>query len=230
MRVLFLGNSHTYFNDMPELFARMCADATGKRPEVTMLAYSGRSLEWHCTEYFSMRFALLYGKYDYCVLQQQAHPFPGKEETVLWVSRILSLCRKTGTKPILFMTWAEKEHPDHLPAMQETYRGITEESGSLLLPIGELFSLVQKEHPEISLYWKDGEHASPYGDYLIAATLTSLLCGSNSLDAVGDGGINFSVSFQDSDGLPSASEDPEQMKITLDPETARILRKAAASF
>ena len=95
------------------------------------------------------------------------------------------------------MTWAEKEHPEHLPAMQETYRGITEESGALLRPAGELFSLVQKEHPEISLYWKDGEHASPYGDYLIAAALTSLLCGSNSLDAVGNGGIDFSVSFQD---------------------------------
>ncbi len=50
MRVLFVGNSHTFFNDMPALFASMCAELTGERPEVTMLAYPGRSLEWHCQE------------------------------------------------------------------------------------------------------------------------------------------------------------------------------------
>ena len=62
MRVLFVGNSHTYFNDMPALFGRMCAELTGERPEVTMLAYSGRSLAWHREEYFALRFALLHGR------------------------------------------------------------------------------------------------------------------------------------------------------------------------
>ena len=44
MKVLFVGNSHTYFNDMPRLFARMCAALTGEKPEVQMLAYSNRGL------------------------------------------------------------------------------------------------------------------------------------------------------------------------------------------
>lgn len=70
MRVLFLGNSHTYFNDMPRLFADMCGELSGERPEVTMLAYSGRSLAWHREEYFSLRFALLYGGYEYCAAQR----------------------------------------------------------------------------------------------------------------------------------------------------------------
>ena len=29
MRVLFIGNSHTYFNDMPHLFAQMAERLTG---------------------------------------------------------------------------------------------------------------------------------------------------------------------------------------------------------
>ena len=74
MRVLFIGNSHTYFNDMPHTFAGMVQSLTGARPEVTMLAYSDRDLAWHREEYFAVRFALLYGNYDYCVLQQQANP------------------------------------------------------------------------------------------------------------------------------------------------------------
>ena len=82
MRVLFVGNSHTYMNDMPALFADVMEKTTGEKTEVSMLAYSGRQLEWHRAEYFSLRFALLYGNYDYCVFQQAAHPFPDIDSTL----------------------------------------------------------------------------------------------------------------------------------------------------
>ena len=42
MKVLFLGNSHTYFHDMPALFARFGKKTCGEKPHVTMLAYSYR--------------------------------------------------------------------------------------------------------------------------------------------------------------------------------------------
>ena len=80
IRVLFVGNSHTYMNDMPQLFRETCERTTGVPTEVTRLAFSGRHLRWHLSEYFSLRFALLYGGYDYCVIQQAAHPFPPREE------------------------------------------------------------------------------------------------------------------------------------------------------
>ena len=61
MKVLFIGNSHTYMNDMPELTRRMIESATGQPCLVTMLAYSGRSLKWHMEEeYFSERFNILH--------------------------------------------------------------------------------------------------------------------------------------------------------------------------
>lgn len=36
MRILFIGNSHTYFNDMPYQFAELVR-AAGKEVEITML-------------------------------------------------------------------------------------------------------------------------------------------------------------------------------------------------
>ena len=69
MNVLFLGNSHTYFHDMPALFARFGEKTCGEKPHVTMLAYSYRDLDWHQKEYFALRFNLMYGGYDYCVIQ-----------------------------------------------------------------------------------------------------------------------------------------------------------------
>ena len=73
MKVLFVGNSHTFFNDMPELFATFVEKTTGEKPEVVMLAYGGRDYKWHRKEYFALRFNLMYGGYDYCTTGAHLH-------------------------------------------------------------------------------------------------------------------------------------------------------------
>ena len=223
MRVLFVGNSHTYFNDMPAQFARMCREM-GVEAQVQMLAYSGRSLHWHRAEYFALRFALLHGGFDDCVLQQQAHPFPGEAETEQALDAILPLCEKAGTRPVLFMTWAEKAKPENAAPMIRCYRRLAERHGALLAPVGELFERFRGT--EIELYWKDGEHASPYGSYLTAATLAALLCGTEGLERLSDRGCDFDVRFEAPDGLPLAAESLSGAEISLSPEKAAALRLA----
>ena len=224
MRVLFVGNSHTYFHDMPHTFARFCSQLNGRTPEVTMLAYSNRSLAWHREEYFSLRFALLYGQYDYCVLQQQAHPFPDEALTRQSLLRILSLCEAANTKPVLMMTWAEQAYPHHFPPMQRFYNAVAAETGALLAPVGELFDEIQRTHPEIELYWHDGEHASAYGDYLIAAALAGLLCKETDLSVLDDQAIDFDLDFEGENGMPLARERAADCAVQLDPEKTRIIR------
>ena len=228
MRVLFIGNSHTYFHDMPHTFARMCEQLTGQTPEVTMLAYSERSLAWHREEYFYLRFALLYGHYDYCVLQQQAHPFPDEELTRSSVLRILSLCESAGTKPVLMMTWAEQAFPEHFLPMQRCYTALAAETGAILAPVGELFDLIRQTHPEMELYWHDGEHASIYGDYLIAATLAALLCQTTDLSGLDDQAIDFDLDFEGEDGMPLAKERAADCIIQLDSKKASLLRSVVS--
>lgn len=229
MRVLFVGNSHTYFNDMPELFARMCERLTGEKPEVTMLAFSGRPLAWHRKEYFSLRFALLHGGVDYCVLQQQAHPFPGEEETRAAVEPIIQLCRKAGAKPVLFATWAKRAEPEMAVTMSRFYRALSGETGALLAPIGDLFSKVQAEHPDIDLYWKDGAHASPYGSWLCAAALAALLSDSRVIEDLPCRGFDFDPKFSDEGGTPTAEENVDAEAVQLDPEKTRVLGKTVES-
>ena len=107
MKVLFLGNSHTYFHDMPELFARFVDKTTGEKPSVTMLAYSGRDFEWHRKEYFSLRFNLMYGGYDYCIIQQAAHPYPAIESTLNVGAEIIDLCHRQ-----IHQSWLQSLLPD----------------------------------------------------------------------------------------------------------------------
>ncbi len=225
MKVLFIGNSHTYFNDMPKLFSDMCGSLSGERAEVTMLAYSNRKLAWHEKEYFSIRFALLYGGYDYCVIQQFGHPMPPREETGPVFDRLAGLCRRVGTEPVLFMTWARKNEPEKAREISALYRALAEKHRAPIAPIAELYEDIQTTHPEIELYHNDGSHASPYGTYLIAATFAALFTRPQSLNRLSDLSNDFRVRFNENEP-PSACEDAASVPVRLDPDKAKAIRSA----
>ena len=106
MKVLFIGNSHTYFNDMPHLFADICRE-NGAEAEVTMLAHGGRGWDFHLAEP-EVRFNIRYGGYDAVVLQHTAHPM-GDLDVMARCGRTLSQwVREAGARPILYMTWTTK--------------------------------------------------------------------------------------------------------------------------
>lgn len=228
MKVLFIGNSHTYFNDMPHLFAGMCEALIGERTEVTMLAFSNRTLAWHCEEYFSVRFALLYGGYDYCVIQQFGHPVPPIEETEPPMEQLIRLCEQVGTKPVLYMTWAKRNEPEKATLISEIYRTLAERYRARLAPIAELFEIARTTHPEIDLYWHDGSHASPYGDYLIAATLAAVIVQPKDLHDLPDRLIDFRVHFEKGKA-PTALLDLSSMEKVADPTITAALREIAES-
>ena len=177
MKILFIGNSHTFMNDMPSLVRDMTQAAIGEECEVVMLAYGGRSLKWHMSEeYFAVRYNILHGGYDFCVMQEVAHPMTAEEDTYENARRIVGLCRTADTVPVIFETWAEKAMPEHQAEMNRRYRFIAEDTGSRLAPIGEAWEKAAKSS-DIELYWRDGEHASPEGDYLTALVITKTITG-----------------------------------------------------
>lgn len=220
MNVLFVGNSHTYFNDMPELFARQVEISSGEKPRVVMLAYSGRDWDWHRREYFSLRFQLMYGGFDYCVIQQAAHPYPPKESTLERGSEIIRLCQRCGVKPVVFMTWAEQRFPENQQKMIDTCRQLCQQEQALLAPIGEVWQKVQQNAADIPLYYKDGEHAGPYGDFLIAAVLCKTLCGKVDANVCGKG-FDFIGSCSVDFHCPSLLEEKEAVPVALDEEYCR---------
>ena len=77
MKVLFIGNSHTFVHYVPARVARFCA-SHGNPVETTMLTHPGVGLDWHL-EQSQTYYNLLYGGYDAVVLQHNAHPFPGRD-------------------------------------------------------------------------------------------------------------------------------------------------------
>ena len=223
MKVLFIGNSHTYMNDMPQLVREMIENVTGNPCEVVMLAYSARSLKWHMgEEYFSERFNILHGNYDYCVIQEQAHPMTDEADTIAYAGRITELCRKVNTTPIIFETWAEKAKPENQPEMNRRYQSLAKEQGALLAPIGEIWSEVKDS---ADLYYRDGAHASATGDYLIAMTLTKVITGELPSD---DFLKTYDFTVPDNDWFP-VKENVEEEITSVSPQVAAMIRNAIAA-
>ena len=177
MKVLFIGNSHTFYNDMPQIFKNIC-DEKGKDVEVAMQAFGGKTYGWHYGQMTELRFALMHGGFDYIIMQQAAHsPCPAKEETLADGGKIIELARKFGVTPIQTMPWAEKRDPNHQKGMYDIYNTLSEMYGVKLAYAGNVFEDVFYNHPEIDMYWKDGEHASPYGSYTIAMSVYAAIFG-----------------------------------------------------
>ena len=176
-KILFVGNSHTYFNDMPQMVRELFTCA-GEPVSAAMLTHGGKTLDWHFHQE-QTRFNILYGEYDFVVLQQAAHPFDGYQALSDGVSAIRGLAEGLPCQFVLYMTWAEKARPENQPEMSEAYIRAAKEQGTLLAPVGEIWRQFRKEHPERELYFTDGAHASPLGSFLAACCIFRAVSGGN---------------------------------------------------
>ncbi len=224
MKILFLGNSHTYYNDLPALFKKICLEK-GKDVEVSMLAQPGVTYEWHLTQYTDLRFALVHGGYDYIIMQQAAHePCPSKEETIRDAGKIIEMARAQGIKVIQTLPWARLGIPEEFEKMKDIYYTLCDKYSVTLNPVGLVFEDIVKHNPDIRLHWFDGAHAGPYGSYANALTTYMTLFGGE-LDGISD--ESFDMYPVDGD---TAVCDKEKLLVKLDPEKADIIKKTVISI
>lgn len=172
-KVLFIGNSHTYYNDMVQMFVHKC-QANQMKVQVTMLTHGGKSLLWHSDEP-EIRFNILYGDYDYVVLQDAAHPFGGEEHLLEGVEKIQNFIKQTQAQTVLYMTWAEKKFPEHQEKMSLAYKNVAAKTQARLAPVGEYWEQISRVYPELELFDPDGQHASVVGSYLVSAIIYNSL-------------------------------------------------------
>ncbi|NLT58590.1 MAG: SGNH/GDSL hydrolase family protein [Clostridiales bacterium] len=176
MKILFIGNSHTFFNDMPEML-HLFGQARGIDIDSVQNTAGGRGLDWQAAQ-FDVRYNVLFGRYDYIVLQHIAHPFPGRENLLEGAGLLMPFLERSGAKLVAYLPWSEKALPERQAEITEAHRALIAQYPEMLLaPVGLVWDDLRHSHPEIELYFRDGEHASPLGSYLIAATIFRLLTG-----------------------------------------------------
>lgn len=173
MRTLFIGNSHTYYNDMPAIFREICSE-NGIDMQVTMLTKGGMGLDYHA-ENEQTRFNILFGDYDFVILQHVAHPMGEFEVMQEAADKIMSWVGQTSAIPCYFMTWTEENNEQFQQEMSSRYRKLGERHNCLVAPVGEKWWERIHEDPSEDLYFEDRRHASPAGSKLAAHVIFDTL-------------------------------------------------------
>lgn len=194
-RVLFIGNSHTFFENLPWLFTSLCRQA-GVDVQAVMLTYPGVDLQWHLNSFCALP-NIRFGKYDFVVLQQKSHPFDGAEPLI---TQGLELCRaisEAGSVPVLMNTWSEKNNPEGQKLIDAAFAELNKLChGSLVAKCGQAWHRLRKV---TDLYFIDGEHQNPKGAYLNACVLAKTIFNINplSLEPKLDAGILSQIPASD---------------------------------
>lgn len=185
-RILFIGNSHTYTNNLPDLLAKL-AWSGGKRIDTGMIAQGGRTLEGHIQDPATMEYAKS-EQWDFLILQEQSQIPASKNMrrnmTLPSIRAFQSQKHFQESKIILFAGWGREfgwpeEGLPSYPAMQNALnQGFQELSNNTrleLAPIGRAWQLAMQEDPELRLWVNDGIHPNQAGSYLAACVLYASL-------------------------------------------------------
>jgi len=168
-RILFVGNSLTYWTDLPKRIAGV-AKATGRAVQVESVAYPSFSLEDHWQDGRALE-AIRKGGWDYVVLQQgtSAHE-ESRAQLIEYAKKFAKPILAAGARPALYMVWPLADRPKDFPATIQSYRLAAKAIDAVLLPAGEAWFRVLSQAPRTRLY-ADGIHPSSLGSDLAAVTI-----------------------------------------------------------
>ncbi|MCC8153430.1 MAG: succinylglutamate desuccinylase/aspartoacylase family protein [Tannerellaceae bacterium] len=181
LRALFIGNSYTYYNQLPEMVKALAA-SSGDKLSVRMIEHGGWTLQKHA-ENKETTDAIKDGGWDFVVLQEQSQA-PAKERE--WVAmhmyppaKELDNLRKMfnpSGKTVFYMTWGHniETYNEMQQRIAESYVDITNQQDAWCAPVGIAFKRVREENPGIQLYDPDKSHPALPGSYLAANVFYSL--------------------------------------------------------
>lgn len=175
VRLLFIGNSLTYVNDLPGIVAAM-AEAAGEVPPVCRAVVGGGfSLEDHWNRGEAIK-AIEQEKWDFVVLQQGPSASPeGRALLLRYARRFDPLIRRAGAKPAMYMVWPSVAQRQDFGGVSDSYRLAARDIGAALLPAGEAWRIAEKKAPNLKLYSEDGLHPTAAGSYLAGAVIYARL-------------------------------------------------------
>lgn len=176
LRVLFIGNSLTYTNDLPWMVESMSA-VGDRRVQTAMIAGPNYGLEdlWHDAK---VREAIGSRSFDVVVMQQGPSALPAsRAELVKWSKTLAAAIREGGAEPALFMVWPSLDRAFDRQRVSESYRVAANDCGCRLLAAGNAWQSAWKKNGRLGLYGADGFHPSREGSWLSALVIWAKLTG-----------------------------------------------------
>ncbi len=192
LRVLFIGSSLTYYNNLPSQVTALAADlnAPVHADSVTI----GGPLSRILTKKVD---AIRKGGWDAVIIQGYSlEPLQDPDGFFTAAALLAQEARSAGAEVVFFETWAcAPESPWYSAAwtggnfkemqagLRKAYTLAAEDAGGRVAWVGDAWEMVLVEHEEIKLHSSDGKHPNERGSYLAACVLTALLTDRDPRDA-----------------------------------------------
>lgn len=188
-RLLFLGHSYTYYNDMPAMVAKMADSADSPvRYDITMSAFPNATLEdhWHNRK---TRQLLAQGGWHRVIVQPEGGLRLQEPTSSMQVYGIKLLAGAGAEPPIVVINHVPTEafnerhysltRSELASIGQENIRDLATAAGAEVIDVATIWDQVLAENLPFSLYKDDGNHPSLEGSYLIGLAIYGRLSGAD---------------------------------------------------
>jgi len=177
LRILWIGNSYTFVNDLPKIIAQL-ADSShvDRKPEVTGILKGGELLKGHWANP-ALQEALTQ-RWDVVVVQEQSTtPITAPDTLLKYGTLIGAAAHKSGAKVVLYVTWPQKKRPAAADTIVAAYRALGNAIHAQLALVGPAWMNVLAQDPSTELYMSDGSHPDAQGSYIAACVFYEVLFG-----------------------------------------------------
>lgn len=169
-RILFIGNSHTYVNDVPGILQALADSAGGETIATMSIANANYALIDHWNDGVALD-QIERQPWRFVVLQQGWTPAGVCRDTLRLATQLFSASiRRAGATVGVLQVWAPESRPTQSLATIESYRLAAEDVGGLLFPVAEAWQEFNVRRPDYRLYLDD-IHANRAGSYLAALVM-----------------------------------------------------------
>jgi hypothetical protein len=208
-RILFIGNSLTYTNDLPGVLQALADSAGGDRLAVESVVAPDYDLELHWTDGIAQK-EIAKGGWELVVLQQgPSSREENREHLRTWTKRFATEIARVSARPALFSVWPMQVNQTDFPRAIESYTLAAADVNGLLLPAAAAWLAAWTRDAMLALY-SDGLHPNPTGTYLSALVM-------------------YAQIFQHSPvGLPRGVRTRSGATLVIDASTALLLQEVAA--
>ncbi len=190
MKILFIGNSYTYFNDMPNMLEALAVE-NGKKMKQYSVTKGGRHLYENLSDGDAntekIKELVSTNGFDALILQEQScFAIVDYDNFLYAVEKLKDIAGAKRT--ILYSTWGRKNGSAKLEELgltseemtkklTEAYISAANATNSEISPVGKAFLKISKELPEAELYDPDLSHPSYLGSAVAAICHYRILFG-----------------------------------------------------
>lgn len=179
LRVLFVGNSYIYYNNLIQMIS-LLSDSMDTKLICTKSTVGGANLSEHWNGLRGLASKQLIEKnhYDIVVIQDNSMwRIDHADSLQFYGDKFCQLIKMRGAKPFLYNTWSRKKTPQTQPLIDRVYSDLAKRCGATVVPVGKCFQKLIQLKPEWELYHPDGSHPSNLGTFFAALAFTKAFTG-----------------------------------------------------